>query len=106
MSQECRSRRRSEPTTQNVEPISEQAARWAVRADAGPLSPEDQRELDAWLDADPRHRGAYVRARAHWVDLDRLAAIHGPASPETTTVEVRPGISRRQLLAARVAANS
>ncbi len=94
------------PTTQNVEPISEQAARWAVRADAGPLGPDEQQELDAWLNADPRHRGAYVRARAHWVDLDRLAAIHGPASPEATTVEGRPGISRRQLLAASVAAVS
>jgi len=89
-----------------VEPISEQAARWAVRADAGPLGPDEQQELDAWLNADPRHRGAYVRARAHWVDLDRLAAIHGPASPEATTVEGRPGISRRQLLAASVAAVS
>jgi transmembrane sensor len=71
------------------------------------------------LDADPRHRGAYVRARAQWTDLDRLAALHGPAStvPEEsvaqqTTVEnlsVEKGedpsaISRRQLLAAGIAA--
>jgi transmembrane sensor len=58
--------------------ISELAARWTVRADAGGLSPDAQRELDAWLAADPRHLGAYVRARAHWIDLDRLAALHGP----------------------------
>jgi len=50
-----------------------------VRADAGALTPDEQRELNTWLEADPRHRGAYVRARAHWVDLDRLAALHGPA---------------------------
>jgi transmembrane sensor len=91
------------PTTRIVEPISEQAARWAVRADAGPLSPDEQQELDAWLNADPRHRGAYVRARAHWVDLDRLAAIHGPANPETAKTGTRLNISRRELLAASVA---
>src|SRR5258705_423402 len=106
MSYGRRRRRRSVPTTQTVEPISEQAARWAVRADAGPLGPDEQQELDAWLNADPRHRGAYVRARAQWVDLDRLAALHGPASSVTTSAEARPGISRRQLLAGSVAAVS
>ena len=60
-----------------METISERAARWAVRTDGGALSPEEQRELDTWLAADSRHRGAYVRARAQWVDLDRLAALHG-----------------------------
>jgi transmembrane sensor len=92
------------PTTRIVEPINEQAARWAVRSDAGPLGPDEQRELNTWLAADPRHRGAYVRARAHWVDLDRLAAIHGPASPEKTKTDRRLNISRRELLAASVAA--
>jgi transmembrane sensor len=89
---------------QIVESISEQAARWAVRVAAGRLSANQQRALDAWLNADQRHRGAYVRARAQWVDLDRLAALHGPASSVATTYEERPGISRRELLAAGVAA--
>ncbi|WP_428829102.1 DUF4880 domain-containing protein, partial [Brevundimonas diminuta] len=26
--------------------------------DAGPLNPAEQRRLDAWLEADRRHRGA------------------------------------------------
>src|SRR5260221_588843 len=65
--------------TQTMETISELAARWAVRADAGALGPDEQRELETWLAADSRHRGAYVRARAQWVDLDRLAALQGPA---------------------------
>lgn len=63
-----------------METISELAARWAVRADAGALGPDEQRELETWLAADSRHRGAYVRARAQWVDLDRLAALQGSAS--------------------------
>lgn len=86
-----------------MEPINEVAARWAVRADAGSLTPDDQRELDVWLNADPRHRGAYVRARAQWADLDRLAALRGPASSVPDNVKASPAISRRQLLAASVA---
>lgn len=95
-----------------MEPINEIAALWAVRADAGVLSPDDQRELNLWLQADPRHQGAYVRARAQWEDLDRLAALNGPTStsdaldnsqPEVPTSDYRT-VSRRQLLAASVAA--
>ena len=117
-----------------MEPISDKAARWAVRAMAGSLSPGEQGELDAWLNADPRHRGAYILARAQWADLDRLAALHGPThaagedtdtdantgvntntdadadtrpfpSRERSTRELgyRPGMSRRQVLAASAA---
>jgi transmembrane sensor len=86
-----------------MEPISEQAARWAVRVAAGPLSANQQRALDAWLNADRRHHGAYIRARAQWADLDRLAALHGPVSSMATTDEGRPRFSRRELLAAGVA---
>jgi transmembrane sensor len=86
-----------------VESINELAARWAVRADAGPFGADEQRELDVWLNADPRHRGAYVRARAQWVDLDRLAALRGPASTVTDKIKASPAVSRRQLLAASVA---
>ncbi len=89
--------------TQTMETISELAARWAVRADAGALSPDEQRELDTWLAADSRHRGAYVRARAQWVDLDRLAALQGPAGGTDGRFPAA-GLSRRQLLAAGIAA--
>jgi transmembrane sensor len=117
-----------------VEPINDKAARWAVRAVAGSLSPGEQGELDTWLNADPRHRGAYVLARAQWADLDRLAALHGPTraaeedtdtvantgvdtmtdanantspvssrEPSTREPRYRPGMSRRQVLAASAA---
>jgi len=108
-----------------METISELAARWAVRTDGGAMSPEEQRELDTWLAADSRHRGAYVRARAQWVDLDRLAALHGPVGgaegghPAGSSLAPKPvpkltaanatqpptvALSRRQLLAAGIAA--
>ncbi len=89
--------------TQTMETISELAARWAVRADAGALGPDEQRELETWLAADSRHRGAYVRARAQWVDLDRLAALQGPAGGTDGRFPAA-GLSRRQLLAAGIAA--
>jgi transmembrane sensor len=89
-----------------VAPINELAARWVVRVDSGSLAPEEQVELDAWLNADPRHRGAYVRARAHWVNLDRLATLHGPASAEAPRIDARRSFSRRELLAASVAAST
>ncbi|HEY5759041.1 MAG TPA: FecR domain-containing protein [Steroidobacter sp.] len=82
-----------------METISELAARWAVRS-VGTLTAAEQRELNEWLDADPRHRGAYVRARAQWFDLDRLAALHGPAD----VIDEPPHMSRRYWLAASVAA--
>lgn len=102
-----------------MESINEQAARWAIRTVAGPLSPNEHHDLEAWLNSDPRHRGAYVRSRAQWADLDRLAALHGPAktirdeiappqpAAENLIVEKRKNpaaVSRRRLLAAGIAA--
>lgn len=105
-----------------VEKISEIAVRWVVRADAGALTPAEEHELTSWLAADSRHRGAYVRARAGWVDLDRLAAMRGPArgaqerfsgvsfaehSEIAANAEKEAGmLSRRELLAAGIAAVS
>jgi transmembrane sensor len=54
------------------------AAEWAVRLNARALTAQEQTELDQWLDADTRHRGALLRARAVWADLDRLSALAGP----------------------------
>jgi transmembrane sensor len=57
--------------------IDAEATEWAVRSHARALSAEEQAELDSWLDANPRHRGAFLRASAAWMDLDRLAALSG-----------------------------
>lgn len=56
---------------------NEVAARWLVRLESGPLSADEQRELDQWLDTAPHHRGALIRARAVWADLDRVASVAG-----------------------------
>ncbi len=44
--------------------IDAQAAEWAVRVDAGALDQSGRDALDAWLAADARHRGAFLRAQA------------------------------------------
>lgn len=55
--------------------VQSAAAAWAVRLDRGGLTPAEQHELDAWLEADVRHVGALARAEAIWCDLDRLSAL-------------------------------
>jgi transmembrane sensor len=47
------------------------AARWVAHLDRVGGSEADHSELREWLDADTRHRGAFVRAQAGWRMLDR-----------------------------------
>lgn len=53
------------------------AAHWVMRMDRGELAEAEQRDLDAWLASDSRHRGAFIRAQAIWCDMDRVAALGG-----------------------------
>lgn len=57
------------------------AADWAARLEARELTPVERLQLDAWVDQDPRHEGALVRARAIWAALDRGRALASPYSP-------------------------
>jgi ferric-dicitrate binding protein FerR (iron transport regulator) len=51
--------------------INDAAALWVARLDAGTLSAEEEVQLDAWLAADPRRRGAFARARAISIHMAR-----------------------------------
>lgn len=84
--------------------IDEQAARWAVRLASAALSAEEQSQLERWLQADQRHRGALIRARVHWVDLDRLAVLHRPAIEPPAAAATGPRLSRRHWIGAAAAA--
>ncbi len=75
--------------------IDESAAAWVVRLDRGVLEDDEQRELDAWLDADTRHRGAFVRAQAIWIDQDRIAALAAGRAPVEVPDEEDTGRWRR-----------
>ena len=45
--------------------VNEAAAGWLLRLEAS-SSPELQRDLQKWLDAEPRHRVAFIRLRIAW----------------------------------------
>ena len=56
-------------------PLEEEAARWVVRHDNGPLSAEERTQFEAWKQANPLHAEAFARLSGHWKDLDVLAAL-------------------------------
>ncbi|WP_333586131.1 FecR family protein [Phenylobacterium sp.] len=60
--------------------IDEEAALWAVRADAGGLDPATDPELSAWLAADPRRQGAFLRAQAALSLVDRSRTLPAEAA--------------------------
>ncbi|MDG2520718.1 FecR domain-containing protein [Caulobacter segnis] len=72
-------------------PIDAAAADWVVRRDRG-LSAAETAELEAWLAADPRQRGAFVRAEAAWMSLDRGRAL------DPSLLMRQPMMARRGLL--------
>ena len=78
-----------EPGT-DLNPIDLEAVRWVLLMDSGPLSSALQRELDAWLAESSRHQGAFVRAQAASLHLDRLATFAGGSSAVESPVPTWP----------------
>lgn len=58
------------PPDGNSVAITDAAAAWKARADAG-LTAADKIELDTWLESDPRHRVALARFDSVWAKFDR-----------------------------------
>lgn len=85
--------------------IDADAAEWATRLDAGTLDPDHQQQLDQWLAADSRRLGALVRARAQWLDLDRLGAL-AAGQPKLSDAALPVLWNRRMMLAASLAGAS
>jgi len=56
-------------------PIEEEAARWIVRHDKGPLTAEERATFEAWRQTSPLHAETFNRLNGHWKDLDTLAAL-------------------------------
>jgi transmembrane sensor len=85
--------------------IDGQAAEWAVKRDLGGLTSEEQAEFEAWLAADVRHLGAYGRAEAVMVRLERIhkdavteLRVHGPGRTPSW-------LRRRDVMAGGIAAS-
>lgn len=79
------------------------AARWVAREHAGALEQKQRHELAAWLEADLRHQGAYVRAKAAFCYFDRARAL-GPGYRTSAFLAPvgtgdRPNRRRRLILA-------
>jgi transmembrane sensor len=66
--------------------IDRRAADWAAAVELRPLDPNEEAELQGWLDADSRHLGAYGRARAMLVRCDRVSAL-GPDFPDLSAID-------------------
>jgi transmembrane sensor len=49
---------------------SEKASEWCVIIAQRPLTPDEARDFDAWMDADPKHSAAFNRASFIWRALD------------------------------------
>ncbi|MFA7439712.1 MAG: DUF4880 domain-containing protein [Sphingomonadaceae bacterium] len=55
--------------------IDQQAAEWVVRIDDAPLSAVEQRAFDEWIKMDSRRAGAYIRARAIYIQARQTRTI-------------------------------
>ena len=60
---------------ETAEAIADRAAEWVARIDAAGDDPNVHAALEAWLAGDVRRRGAYFRAQAAWVSLDRAQVL-------------------------------
>jgi len=58
---------------ESAQVIEADAAHWLARQNGERWHPGLQRQLDAWIEADLRHRLAYLRLRAAWERADGLA---------------------------------
>lgn len=95
--------------------IDAEAAEWVARR-AGTTDPATEQAFQAWHDADRRNAGAYLRAEAAWMLLDRAQVLtHGVgtgqadilSSPLATapTLPAKAHPSRRRLLLGGLAAS-
>jgi ferric-dicitrate binding protein FerR (iron transport regulator) len=58
-------------STATAAAINETAANWLLRVEAS-TSAELREGLQKWLDAEPRHRAAFIRLRCAWHRTDKL----------------------------------
>jgi transmembrane sensor len=86
-------------TQETARAVADQAAEWATRIDAGTIDPDTNETLRRWLEEDPRHAGALLRAEAALSFLDRGRALAGVVPKP----EPRPIWIRRKLLFAGAA---
>lgn len=87
----------TEPTgpRETAAEIEQAAADRVARLDRRPLSDEEQEELEQWTAADSRRAGAYARAMAVNLHLDRVAALGNNFAARPEVIE--PPTRRRAM---------
>jgi transmembrane sensor len=82
---------RSVSAQETAREVADQAAEWATRIDAGAVNADTDARLQHWLIADPRHRGALLRAEAALSFVDRGRALAGVIpKPNHRPLWIRP----------------
>lgn len=71
------------PTTDSLDSIEDEAARWFWRKDQGVWTDADQAALQAWLDASTSHRISFLRMNAAWKVAARMQALGAGVAPGT-----------------------
>lgn len=89
--------------------IDEAAAQWVARLNSDD-SDVTRKAFEVWHEADPRHQGAFLRAEAAWVRLDRAQVMaHGRVLDDALLTRRekrgRAGVTRRSVMAAGMAAS-
>jgi transmembrane sensor len=80
-------------THETAAEIETAAHLWVVRLDREGETPTLLAELEDWLAADTRRQGAFLRAQALWLKLDRAAL-----GADAYTPPVQARVSRRQVM--------
>lgn len=76
--------------------IADEAARWFAERDSGLL--DDESELNAWLDADPRHAQAFAEMEVVWSDLGDVTvspALRASLAPPSMVLPPPRRLARR-----------
>lgn len=85
------------------EEIRQEAARWITERDASLLTPEDEKALSAWLDADPLHAAAFARVERSWAMLGS-APVKAAIRRRSTVLSFHLSARPRQWLGGAIAA--
>lgn len=83
----------------NSDSINLRASRWLAARDAGPFTPDESNEFNRWLDADIRHRVAYLRMEANWKRAERLRELKPLEGQPRPDLLAKPAPRRRWPLA-------
>jgi transmembrane sensor len=95
-------------TRSTASEIQSTAANWFARVLSGDATAGELGQLEAWLEADARHRGAFVRTQAMWAFLDPSVETPTEQAPAFEEALERPAgqgrhYHRRALLGGAVA---